>query len=57
MKEEREGLLKDLAKLKTALQQLAVRNQGTATTCCHLLAPCQTSCLGGSLLMVPLMEL
>ena len=30
MKEEREGLLKDLAKLKTALQQLAARNQGTA---------------------------
>lgn len=48
MKEEREGLLKDLAKLKTALQQLAARNQGTATTCRLLLDPCQTLCLGSS---------
>lgn len=28
MKEEREGLLKDIAKLKAALQQLAARHQG-----------------------------
>ena len=28
MKEEREGLLKDIAKLKAALSQLAARHQG-----------------------------
>ena len=28
MKDEREGLLKDIAKLKQALEQLAVRQQG-----------------------------
>ena len=28
MKEEREGLLQDIAKLKAALQQLAARHQG-----------------------------
>ena len=35
MKAEREGLLKDLCKLKTALHHLAARNQGTMlSTCC-----------------------
>ena len=32
MKEERQGLLKDLAKLKAALQQLALRHQGQLST-------------------------
>ena len=36
MKEEREGLLKDLAKLKTALQHLAARNQGTMLSNLHM---------------------
>ena len=36
MKEEREGLLKDLAKLKTALQHLAARNQGTVLSSLHI---------------------
>lgn len=33
MTEEREGLLKDLTKLKAALQQLALRHQGGSLTC------------------------
>lgn len=33
MKEEREGLLKDIAKLKAALQQLAARHQGELKHC------------------------
>ena len=32
MKEEREGLLQDMAKLKAALQQLAARHQGMLYT-------------------------
>ncbi len=35
MKEEREGLLQDIAKLKAALQQLAARHQGTLYTYPH----------------------
>ena len=35
MKEEREGLLQDIAKLKAALQQLATRHQGMLYTCPH----------------------
>ena len=39
MKEEREGLLQDLAKLKTALHHLAARNQGTLPSSLCLPAP------------------
>ncbi len=35
MKEEREGLLQDIAKLKAALQQLAARHQGMLYTYPH----------------------
>ena len=35
MKEEREGLLQDMAKLKAALQQLAARHQGMLYTYPH----------------------
>lgn len=38
MKEEREGLLKDIAKLKTALQHLAARNQGIHPPCLTFIA-------------------
>ena len=35
MKEEREGLLQDMAKLKAALKQLAARHQGMLYTYPH----------------------
>lgn len=50
MKEERESLLQDLAKLKTALHHLAACNKGTMpSSLCLLALPAQLSYLGALL--------